>query len=67
MIKHGAVLFRGFPTTTAENFDHFVKSFKFGAFPYIGGAAPRTLITGDVFTTNESPPDKLIPFHNEMA
>lgn len=34
---------------------------------YVGGAAPRTHVVGDVFTANEAPPDKLIPFHHEMA
>jgi hypothetical protein len=65
--KYGAVLFRGFPTYTAETFDKIVKTFGWNAFPYVGGAAPRTLVSGDVFTTNESPPDQLIPFHHEMA
>ena len=35
--------------------------------PYVGGAAPRKVITGNVFTANEAPPDQLIPFHHEMA
>lgn len=41
----------------------------FGGEPleYVGGAAPRTHVVGDVFTANEAPPDKLIPFHHEMA
>lgn len=33
----------------------------------MGGAAPRTSVIGTVFTTNESPPDSVIPFHHEMA
>lgn len=67
MYKYGALLLRGFPTPTAESFDKVVKTFGWNAFPYVGGAAPRTLVYGDVFTTNESPPDQLIPFHHEMA
>lgn len=66
---HGAVLFRDFcpPISTAADFDVVCKSFGLAEFPYIGGAAPRSVITGSVFTANESPADQLIPFHHEMA
>ncbi len=32
--------------------------------PYVGGAAVRHVVTGAVFTSNESPPDQSIPFHH---
>ena len=67
LLKHGAILFRGFHVETAKDFDNFVKSFSFSPLPYVGGAAPRTQVVGDVFTANEAPPDALIPFHHEMA
>lgn len=67
MIEYGAVLFRGFPTPQAIHFDKFVKAIGFENFPYVGGAAPRYNVVGNIFTTNEAPPDKLIPFHHEMA
>lgn len=67
LIKHGAILFRGFPLPGAEEFNDFVHSFNLQELPYIGGAAPRSTVTGAVFTTNESPPDMKIPFHHEMA
>lgn len=66
---HGAILLRDFcpPISTAADFDVVCKSFGLDEFPYIGGAAPRTVVTGSVFTANESPADQLIPFHHEMA
>lgn len=64
---HGALLLRSFPIPTATSFDAVCKAFQLAPFPYIGGAAPRTVVTGSVFTANESPPDQLIPFHHEMA
>lgn len=63
----GAVLFRGFPVQTAADFNQVVESFGYEELPYVGGAAPRTNVTGRVFTANESPPDQKIPFHHEMA
>ncbi|CAM8929062.1 unnamed protein product [Rhodiola kirilowii] len=63
----GAVLFRGFPLSTASDFNSFVEAFDIDEMPYVGGAAPRTNVVGRVFTANESPPDQKIPFHHEMA
>ncbi|POS80002.1 taurine catabolism dioxygenase TauD [Diaporthe helianthi] len=66
---HGAILLRDFcpPISTAADFDAVCKSFGLAEFPYVGGAAPRTVVSGSVFTANESPADQLIPFHHEMA
>jgi len=52
---------------TAQDFDTFCANFGFAALPYIGGAAPRTNVCGNVFTTNESPPKSPITFHHELA
>ena len=65
--KSGAILFRGFPVTNASDFNEVVEAFGFEEFPYVGGIAPRTNVVGRVFTANESPPDRKIPFHHEMA
>ncbi|CDO97972.1 unnamed protein product [Coffea canephora] len=65
--QSGALLFRGFPLTTASDFNNVVEAFGFDELPYVGGAAPRTNVVGRVFTANESPPDQKIPFHHEMA
>lgn len=67
LLQYGAILFRDFPIKNPENFDQFVKAFGYDALPYVGGAAPRTLVVGNVFTSNEAPPEMLIPFHHEMA
>ncbi|GJQ08606.1 hypothetical protein GpartN1_g397.t1 [Galdieria partita] len=65
--QYGAILFRGFPVESPEQFDSMVGAFGFKDFPYIGGAAPRKQVTARVFTSNEAPPSELIPFHHEMA
>lgn len=66
-LKHGAILFRGFPINSPEDFNAIVEAFGFEELPYLGGAAPRTNVVGRVFTANESPPHLFIPFHHEMA
>jgi hypothetical protein len=67
LLKHGAILFRGFPVNEPKDFNEFALTFGWKDLPYIGGAAVRTKICGVVFTSNESPPDQPIPFHHEMA
>ena len=71
--REKAILFQGVenPLTT-EDFGRFVADLKLQHYPYIGGAAPRTIIPVSagkdiVFTANESPPDQPIPFHHELA
>ncbi len=67
--EHGAILFRGFPLTTAEDFDRFVTAFDLPNFPYDESLsnAVRVNRTPRVFTANEAPPTATILFHHEMA
>jgi alpha-ketoglutarate-dependent taurine dioxygenase len=67
--RHGAVLFRGFPLSGAEDFDRFVAAFDLPNFPYEESLsnAVRLNRTRRVFTANEAPPDVTIFLHHEMA
>ncbi|EPJ47893.1 MAG: taurine catabolism dioxygenase tauD/tfdA [Osedax symbiont Rs2] len=68
LIKHGAVLFRGFPVACAQQFENMLDQTDFVNMPYVGGAAPRSLVTSSrIVTANESPASEKIPFHHEMA
>jgi alpha-ketoglutarate-dependent taurine dioxygenase len=67
LFKHGAILFRGFPTSDGAAFNDFVEAFEYENLPYVGGAAPRKQVVGNVFTANEAPPEVNIPFHHEMS
>ncbi|PWA29226.1 tauD/TfdA-like domain-containing protein [Artemisia annua] len=64
---NGVILFRGFHVESPSDFNDVVEAFGFPEAPYVGGRAPRTKVVGRVFTANESPPDKRVPFHHEMA
>lgn len=65
----GAILFRGFPVTSAETFDHFSASFEYPNFTYKESLsnAVRINYTERVFTANEAPKDVEIFLHHEMA
>jgi len=67
--RHGAVLFRGFPVSTADDFDAFVGAFDLPNFPYDESLsnAVRVNRTPRVFTANEAPPSVSIYLHHEMA
>ncbi len=67
--EHGAILFRGFPVRTAEDFDAFITAFDLPNFPYEESLsnAVRVNRTERVFTANEAPPEVNILLHHEMA
>lgn len=65
----GAVLFRGLPLYTAEDFDQFVTAFGYDNFEYRKSLsnAVRTNFTERVFSANEAPAEVTIYLHHEMA
>jgi alpha-ketoglutarate-dependent taurine dioxygenase len=68
LIKHGAVLFRGFPVANSDDFEQMLNETDYKNMPYVGGAAPRSQVTESrIVTANESPASEKIPFHHEMA
>lgn len=66
---HGALLFRGFPVTGADDFDTFIRAFELDSFTYEESFSNAIRInkTDLVFTANEAPPDVSIFLHHEMA
>lgn len=62
----GAVLFRDFKMNE-EIFENGVNKFNLKNYDSIGSAAPRSRISGSVYTANDSPPSEKIPMHHEMA
>jgi diketogulonate reductase-like aldo/keto reductase/alpha-ketoglutarate-dependent taurine dioxygenase len=57
---------------TVEDFGAFLVGLELEYYPYIGGAAPRTVVPTSagadiIFTANESPPSQPIPMHHELA
>ena len=66
---HGAILFRRFPISTAQDFDTFSGVFAYDDFTYEKSFsnAVRINLTPRVFTANEAPPDTEIFLHHELA
>ncbi|MET9686098.1 TauD/TfdA family dioxygenase [Streptomyces coeruleorubidus] len=68
LCERGAVLFRGFPISGAEDFHGVVKEWSPVLLNYTYGSTPRSRsdVSG-VYTSTEYPADQTIPQHNEMA
>lgn len=69
LAKDGAILFRGFPLATAQDFDGFIAAFNLPLFTYEESLsnAVRVTVTERVFTANEAPANVSIFMHHEMA
>jgi len=67
LIKHGAILFRGFNIVGAQDFYDFLLAFNWPFGSYTGGGGPRKVVLGPIETSTETPPNFLIPFHHELA
>jgi len=67
--REGALLFRGFPVASAEDFDAVVGAFGLAPFSYADSLsnAVRVELTPRVFTVNEAPPEAIIHLHHELA
>jgi alpha-ketoglutarate-dependent taurine dioxygenase len=66
--RHGAILFRGFDLSTADEF-HAVAAQRFQneLQAYVGGISPRGQVTSGVYESTRFPSGLRIPQHNEMS
>jgi alpha-ketoglutarate-dependent taurine dioxygenase len=68
LLKHGAILFRGWRMTSVDEFERFATTLAGGdLMDYSYRSTPRSAVSGKIFTSTEYPADQSIPLHNEMA
>lgn len=67
LLKHGAVLFRGLPVSTPEDFATFCESLGWESSTLGGGGTVRTTLTKNVRTASDEPPEHTIEPHLDMA
>jgi len=67
LVTHGAIVFRGFPISSAGDFNQFVMLFEQYSLGYAGGASPRQKIEGKVFEASKLAGPLKIGLHQEMA
>ena len=66
LVRHSAILFRGFGVASPEEFGRVVEAFGWEEMPYVG-AISRTKMAQRVYTANEAPLLHPIAFHHEMS
>jgi alpha-ketoglutarate-dependent taurine dioxygenase len=67
LLKHGAILFRGFGLRDAADLDRSAVGLGAQPYGYSGGNSPRTRVAADVFTSTDYPASETISLHNEMS
>ena len=65
--RDGALLFRGFPVRSMEDFQRFVALVTPDLLEYEFGSTPRSRLSGRVYTSTEYPAHQFIPQHNEQS
>ncbi|HEY9812679.1 MAG TPA: condensation domain-containing protein, partial [Candidatus Sericytochromatia bacterium] len=66
LLKHGAILFRGFNATAVADFENFAQAICSELFAEYGDL-PREELGGKVYGSTPYPADKAILFHNESS
>jgi alpha-ketoglutarate-dependent taurine dioxygenase len=67
LLKHGAILFRGFDIETVNRFEDFTRAVSPELLDYRERAAPRMEVGNKIYTSTEYPADQYIPLHHEMS
>ncbi len=67
LMRHGAILFRGFDIQSISDFECFVRAISPDLMSYRERAAPRMEVGRKIFTSTEYPADQHIPLHHEMS
>nr|QEO74780.1 AMP-dependent synthetase and ligase [uncultured bacterium] len=67
LLKHGALLFRGFDVSSVEDFRRFAGTVTTDLVNYIEGSSERILLGDQVYTSSEYPAEYFISLHNELS
>jgi NRPS condensation-like uncharacterized protein/alpha-ketoglutarate-dependent taurine dioxygenase len=65
LLKHGALLFRGFDVSTLNRFEQFVTTISPQLFEYRERSSPRTSVGKQIYTSTDHPADQWIQMHSE--
>lgn len=67
LLKHGAILLRGFGLNRPEQFRQLVESVSGEALPYRERSSPRSRVIENIYTSTDYPSDQSIFPHNEHS
>lgn len=67
LLRHGAILFRGFGVEGVEGFEEFARAVSSRLLDYRERSSPRSELMRGVYTSTDYPADQAIHFHNEQS
>jgi alpha-ketoglutarate-dependent taurine dioxygenase len=67
LLRHGALLFRGFTIDGVEGFEQFARAVSPDLLNYRERSSPRSEVTTGVYTSTDYPANQSIQFHNEQS
>ena len=67
LLRHGALLFRGFPVTSPAEFDRFIATVSGESLQYMERSSPRSAVSGNIYTSTEYPAEHSIEMHCENS
>lgn len=68
LLQQGALLFRGFPVQTADDFTDVITALGLGQFvDYTLGDSPRDKVAKKIYTSTEVPSGIHLPLHQELS
>ena len=67
LLSHGGILFRNFDVHGVEDFEKFIKAVSGELMEYLDRAAPRSQVSGRIYTATNYPPEQSVFLHNESS
>jgi hypothetical protein len=67
LLRNGAILFRDFGLSTADEFERLIQSVSGPLLDYSYRSTPRHVVSGRIYSSTEYPAHQTIPLHNENS
>jgi alpha-ketoglutarate-dependent taurine dioxygenase len=67
LLRHGAILFRGFELDSVSKFEEFARAVSPELLDYRERSSPRSEVKRGIYTSTDYPADQSIHFHNEQS
>ncbi|HET8781192.1 MAG TPA: amino acid adenylation domain-containing protein [Pyrinomonadaceae bacterium] len=67
LLRHGAILFRGFNVNSIHAFEEFTRAASQELVEYGERSSPRTQLSPGIYTSTDHPADQHIVLHNEQS
>ena len=67
LLRHGALLFRGFNVNSLRVFEEFTRAVSRELLEYGERSSPRTRLSAGIYTSTDHPADQQIVLHNEQS